>query len=152
MYQYILCLSKLPQAWADILLPRSGVLQQGLQYSKVTTGRVCAFRKVGEGGIKAVMRRGMKLKEPSLCSHVYSTFFHLTHTHTHTPAPPPSLHTCMKKLSHLSSSSLSPDICMCEQTFAHIHLNAYIDAHTHKRTFAFTCTWSPVAIDLNPYL
>lgn len=97
MYQYILCLSKLPRAWADILLLRSGVLQPGLQYSKVTTGRVCAFGKVwgergacGEevgwrgGGIKAVMGRQMKL---SLCSHVYSTFFH--HAHTTPPPLPP---------------------------------------------------------------
>lgn len=126
MYQYILCLSKLPRAWADILLPRSGVLQQGLQYSKVTTGRVCAFRKVGEGGMKAMMGRRMKLKEPSLCSHVYSTFFH--HVHTNTPHfPSSSSHARIH--SHLSSSSVLLDMCTCEQTFAHIPLNSHTHAH-----------------------
>lgn len=91
MYQYILCLSKLPRAWADILLPWSGVLQRGLQYSKVTTGRVCACRRSGMGGqgggggIKAVMGRGMRLRELSFCSYVYSTFFH--HAHKTDPTP-----------------------------------------------------------------
>lgn len=138
MYQYILCLSKLPQAWADILLPRSGVLQQGLQYSKVTTGRVCAFRKVGEGGMKAVMRRRMKLKEPSLCSHVYSTFFH--HAHARTPPPPSTTYTHARIHSHLSSSSVLPDMCTYEQTFAHIRLNSYtyaqicVHIHVHVNT------------------
>lgn len=41
----------------------------------------------GGGGIKAVMGRQMKL---SLCSHVYSTFFHHVHT-THPPTPLPTL-------------------------------------------------------------
>lgn len=127
MYQYILCLSKLPRAWADILLPRSGVLQPGLQYSKVTTGRVCAFRKVGEGGMKAVMGRRMKLKEQSFCSHVYSTFFH----HAHTNTPPPTPHTPMHEYTHICHPHLSCLICARQQTFAHIHLNSYI--HTRVR-------------------
>lgn len=142
MYQYILCLSKLPRAWADILLPRSGVLQPGLQYSKVTTGRVCAFRKVGEGGMKAVMGRRMKLKEQSLCSHVYSTFFH--HARTNPPPPPLLPHTPMHEFTHICHLHLSCLICAHQQTFAHIDLNSY----TYTQGCACTCTRTPMAINL----
>lgn len=138
MYQYILCLSKLPRAWADILLPRSGVLQPGLQYSKVTTGRVCAFRKVGEGGMKAVMGRRMKLKKQSLCSHVYSTFFH--HAHTNSPPPPPT-HTHARIHSHLSSSSVLPDMCMsadiCTYSLQFIYTLTRTCMHPWPLTFKY---------------
>lgn len=138
MYQYILCLSKLPRAWADILLLRSGVLQPGLQYSKVTTGRVCAFGKVwGERGacgeevgwgvgIKAVMGRQMKL---SLCSHVYSTFFH--HAHTTAPPLPPSHAQTMLEFTHLP--------------VALIRLARYVDVSRHVSAHA----WTPTAIILS---
>lgn len=130
MYQYILCLSKLPRAWADILLLRSGVLQPGLQYSKVTTGRVCALRKVGEEGMKAVMGRQMKLKEHSLCSHVYSTFFH--HAHTNFPPPLPTL-THARIHSHLSSSSVLPDACISADTHTHTYIaHICLNSYTHK--------------------
>ena len=136
MYQYILCLSKLPRAWADILLPRSGVLQPGLQYSKVTTGRVCAFRKVGGGGMKAVMGRRMKLKEQSLCSHVYSTFFH--HAHDSLPTPPPPMHTHARIHSHLSSSSVLPDVCtsadICAYSLEFMRTYTTARMHTHTNT------------------
>lgn len=74
------------------------MLQPGLQYSKVTTGRVCAFRKVGDGGTEAVMGRQMKL---SLCSHVYSTFFHHVHTNTPLPTHTHTPHSTMVEFTHL---------------------------------------------------
>lgn len=140
MYQYILCLSKLPRAWADILLPRSGVLQPGLQYSKVTTGRVCALRKVGEEGMKAVMGRQMKLKEHSSCSHVYSTFFHRAHTNF-----PPPLHTLTHARihSHLSSSSVLPDMCMSADTHIYCtYLLKFICTHVFGHPWLLTFTFN----------
>lgn len=144
MYQYILCLSKLPRAWADILLPRSGVLQPGLQYSKVTTGRVCACRKIGEGGCGGVMGRRMKLKEQSLCSHIYSTSLHRTRTQPRTVVPPnphPATHThthartAMLEYTHICHPHLSRPMCACGPTFARVRS----PARAHARVRALAC-------------
>jgi hypothetical protein len=85
-------------------------------YSKVTTRRVCAFRKQRDGG----RTRGWNSK-------------------CHLPRPPsmsiqhPSI-TRSLTWTHLSSSSALADVCTCAQTHTHTHTQE----HSWPLTFKYT--------------
>lgn len=138
MYQYILCLSKLPRAWADILLPRSGVLQPGLQYSKVTTGRVCAFRKVGRKGGRDEGSDGEKdetQRAVIVLPCLFDVFPSCTHDSLPTPPLPPSpssssshAHPCTNTL----TSVILICLAWCVHVSRHLHIFTQIHAHIHK--------------------
>jgi len=99
--------------------------------------------------MKAVMGRRMKLKEPSLCSHVYSTFSHHAHMNTTVTLPPnPHPHTCTHPNTHTHThthtipctNTLTSVILICLAWYVHMWADIY--TYSHKFIWKQIHTWS----------
>lgn len=121
MYQYILCLSKLPRAWTDILLPRSGVLQRARNTPR---WQLAEFVPLGEEEGRRNEGSDEETDETQRAVTALPCLFDISLSSAREyPVPPPRTRTqkLLQKHSHICHPHLSRIMRTRVPTFAHIH-------------------------------